>query len=416
MIKETTVIVGAGHAAGQAVASLRQGGYSGRIVLVGDEPHVPYQRPPLSKKFLAGELDLHRLYFRPEKFYPDHDIDLRLSTRAEKIDRAGQNLLLSDGTNIHYDNLLLTTGSKVRKMDVPGSDLDGIRYLRSIDDVLSIRQKFSPGARLVIVGAGYIGLEVAAVSVSQGINVTVLEMENRVMKRAVGPAISDFFAALHRRAGVDLRFGYRVESFEGSKSVSTVVCQENERFEADLVIVGVGIRPRVELAERAGLACDDGIVVDESCVTEDQHILAAGDCTSHPNAVLGRRARLESVHSALEQAKIAAAKICGKPPPEIHAPWFWSDQYDVKLQIVGLAEGYDQTILRGDPESESFAVFYLANGRLLAVDAVNRPREFMIAKKLVAQGICFRPDDLGDTNKDFKQLAQQALAAAGEKN
>ena len=416
MIKETSVIVGAGHAAGQAVASLRQGGYSGRIVLVGDEPHVPYQRPPLSKKFLAGELDLHRLYFRPEKFYPDHDIDLRLSTRADKIDRAGQNLLLSDGTSIHYDTLLLTTGSKVRKMDVPGSDLDGIRYLRSIEDVLSIRQKFSPGARLVIVGAGYIGLEVAAVSVSQGINVTVLEMENRVMKRAVGPATSDFFAARHRRAGVDLRFGHRVESFEGSNSVSTVVCQENECFEADLVIVGVGIQPSVELAECAGLACDNGIVVDASCVTEDQHILAAGDCTNHPNAVLGRRARLESVHSALEQAKIAAATICGKPPPEIHAPWFWSDQYDVKLQIVGMAEGYDQAVLRGDPESESFAVFYLANGRLLAVDAVNRPREFMIAKKLVAQGICFRPDDLGDENKDFKQLAQQALAAAGEKN
>ncbi len=414
-MKETTVIVGAGHAAGQAVASLRQGGCTGRIILVGDEPHVPYQRPPLSKKFLAGELDMHRLYFRPEQFYPDHDIDLRLSTRAEKIDRIEQNLLLNDGTSIHYDYLLLTTGSQVRKMDVPGSDLEGIGYLRRIEDALCIRQQFSPGAHLVIVGAGYIGLEVAAVSVSQGINVTVLEMEDRAMKRAVGPAISDFFAALHRRAGVDLRFGYRVESFEGSGSISAVVCQETERFEADLVIIGIGIQPCVELAERAGLACDDGIVVDESCVTEDRRILAAGDCTNHPNAVLGRRARLESVHSALEQAKIAAATICGKSPPDMQAPWFWSDQYDAKLQIVGLAEGYDQIILRGDPESASFAAFYLANGRLLAVDAVNRPREFMIAKKLVAQGSCFDPDDLGDESKDFKQLAQQALAAAAEK-
>ena len=415
-MKETTVIAGAGHAAGQAAVSLRQGGCTGNIVLVGDEPNVPYQRPPLSKKFLAGELEMHRLYFRPEHFYSDHDIDLRLSTRAENIDRTEQNLLLDDGTSVHYDCLLLTTGSQVRKMDVPGNDLAGISYLRNIKDVLNIRQYFRPGARLVIVGAGYIGLEVAAVSVSQDINVTVLEMEERAMQRAVGPAVSDFFAALHRRAGVDLRFGYRVESFEGRRSISAVVCQGGERFEADVVIVGIGIHPRMELAERAGLACDNGIVVDESCVTEDPHILAAGDCTSHPNAVLGRRARLESVHSALEQAKIAAATICGKSPPVVQAPWFWSDQYDVKLQIVGLAEGYDQVILRGDPESKSFAAFYLANGRLLAIDAVNRPREFMIAKKLIAQGACFDPEDLGDQSKDFKQVAQQALDAAAEKN
>lgn len=411
-MKETTVIAGAGHAAGQAAASLRQGGYAGNIILVGDEPHVPYQRPPLSKKFLAGELEMHRLYFRPQHFYADHDIDLRLSTRAKNIDRNEQNLLLDDGTSIHYDSLLLTTGSQVRKMDVPGGDLDGISYLRTIKDVLRIRQGFRPGARVVIVGAGYIGLEVAAVSVSQDINVTVLEMEDRAMQRAVGPATSDFFAALHRRAGVDLRFGYRVESFSGRKSISAVVCQEGERFEADLVIVGIGIEPRTELAERTGLACDNGIVVDESCVTEDPHILAAGDCTNHPNAVLGRRARLESVHSAVEQAKIAAATICGKPPPVVQPPWFWSDQYDVKLQIVGLAEGYDQVILRGDPESQSFAAFYLANGRLLAVDAVNRPREFTIGKKLIAQGVSFDPEDLGDQNKDFKQVAQRALDAA----
>jgi 3-phenylpropionate/trans-cinnamate dioxygenase ferredoxin reductase subunit len=331
---------------------------------------------------------------------------------VDAIDRQQRQVRLRGGEGLAYDFLLLTTGSEVRKMTVPGSDLAGINYLRTIDDVKRIQPQLKPGTRLVVVGAGYIGLEVAAVAVSLGVDVTVLEMEDRAMKRVVGPQVSQFFEDTHRKAGVDLRCGYLVESFDGDESVSSVRCSGGETFDADVVLIGIGILPRTDLANAAGLACDNGIVVDEQCCSEDPRIFAAGDCTNHPNAVLARRVRLESVHNALEQAKIAAAAICGEPSPEAQTPWFWSDQFDVNLQIVGLSQGYDDIVLRGDPALKSFAAFYLLDGRLLAVDAINRPREFMLAKKLVARGARFDRDELADEGTDFKTLAQRSLDAA----
>jgi 3-phenylpropionate/trans-cinnamate dioxygenase ferredoxin reductase subunit len=411
-MSETIVIVGAGHAAGQAAASLRQKKFAGRIVIIGDEPYVPYQRPPLSKKFLAGELDEKRLQFKPENFYPDHDIEMRLSTRVTAIDPHEKFVRLDDDSTLHYDKLLLTTGSRVRKLPIPGSDLAGIHYLRSIEDVLAIQKDFREGAKLVIVGAGYIGLEVAAVAVKRGIDVTVLETEDRAMNRVVAPEISTFFQKLHKEAGVKIEFGRMVQEFRGTDSVTEVLCADGHVVPADSCIVGIGILPNIDLAEAAGLECDNGIVVDEFARTSAADIYAAGDCTRHPNALLGISLRLESVHNALEQAKTAATTMCGELQPYSQIPWFWSDQYDVKLQIVGLSNDYDQLVIRGDQDAHSFAAFYLKKGKILAIDAINRPREFMLGKKLVAAHAHFDPAELADESVDFKSLATAALEAA----
>jgi 3-phenylpropionate/trans-cinnamate dioxygenase ferredoxin reductase subunit len=413
-MSETIVIVGAGHAAGQAAASLRQKKFAGRIVMIGDEPYVPYQRPPLSKKFLAGELEEKRLYFKPENFYPDHDIEMRLSTRVATIDRDNKLVQLEDGSTLNYDKLLLTTGSRVRKLKIPGSDLPGIHYLRNIQDVLEIQNDFRVGARLVIVGAGYIGLEVAAIAVKRGIDVTVLETEDRAMNRVVAPEISAFFQKLHKEAGVNIEFGRMVQEFRGNGKVEEVVCADGHVVPADSCIVGIGILPNTELAQAAGLECENGIVVDEYARTSAPDIFAAGDCTYHPNALLGKRLRLESVHNALEQAKTAAATMCGELQPYTQIPWFWSDQYDVKLQIVGLSNGYDQIIIRGDQDAHSFAAFYLKGGQVLAIDAINSPREFMLGKKLIAAHARFDPAVLADESVDFKSLATAALEAASQ--
>jgi 3-phenylpropionate/trans-cinnamate dioxygenase ferredoxin reductase subunit len=408
---ETIVIAGAGHAAGQTVVSLRQLGFDGPIVVVGEEAYPPYQRPPLSKKFLAGELELPRLFLRPERFYAEHGVELRRSTRVEAIDRAGRQVRLDSGEILNYGRLVLATGSRVRRLQVPGQDLRGIHYLRTVDDVRGIQSGFRAGARLIVIGAGYIGMEVAAVAVKAGLRVTVLEVADRVMARVVAPPVSEFYAQEHRKAGVDLRLGVSPPvRFEGNEAVSAVACEDGGVLPADLAVVGIGVVPATELAEAAGLACDNGIIVDDHCRTDDPRILAIGDCTNHPNALLGRRLRLESVHNAQEQAKTAAAVICGKPEPYAQIPWFWSDQYDLKLQIVGLAGEQDCSILRGDPANRAFAIFHLLAGRLIAVEAINSPREFMLSKKLIAGGAHFDPATLADPTIDFKALAAAALA------
>ncbi len=408
---EPLVIVGAGQAAGQATASLRQKGYSEHIIMIGDENYFPYQRPPLSKKFLAGEIEAERLYVKPERFYAGHDVDMRLDTSVESIDPAQKAVHLADGASLNYSKLLLATGSRVRKLPIPGAELSGIYYLRNIDDVLSIQPNLVAGKRLVIVGAGYIGLEVAAVAAHHGLDVTVLETEERVMNRVVAPEISDFFESVHRKAGVKIEFGRMVQEFRGDSAVSEVVCADGHSYPADFCIVGIGILPNEEIASAAGLECNNGIVVDEYCQTSDPDILAIGDCTRHPNALIGTELRLESVHNAIEQGKTAAATICEQPAAYNQIPWFWSDQYDLKLQIVGINTGYDRVILRGDPESHSFAGFYLEGDKLLAVDAINSPREFMLAKKLIKAGAKIAPDDLANMDKDFKSLATAALDA-----
>ncbi len=404
---EAVVIVGAGQAAGQTVTSLRQEGFAGRIVLIGDEAYVPYQRPPLSKKFLSGELGLERVYIKPEAYFADQGVALKLGRRATAIDRSAKTLTLEDGEVVPYGRLVLATGSRVRRLPVPGEDLSGVHYLRGIDDVIAIREYFATGSRLVIVGGGYIGLEVAAVAVKAGVAVTVLEMEQRVLARVTAPELSDFFEGVHRAAGVDIRTGMRVSGFEGADGALTAVqCTDGSRIPSDFAIVGIGIMPNVELASEAGLACDNGIIVDEHGQTEDPDIFAVGDCTNHPNDLVGRRIRLESVQNAIDQAKAAAAAICGRFTPYTQVPWFWSDQYDLKLQIAGLSEGYDQMVLRGDPASKAFAAFYLRDGTVIAVDAVNAVPEFMIGKKLIAAGARVAPERLGDLSISMKDLGR----------
>ena len=407
---DTIVIAGAGHAAGQTAVSLRQEGFEGRIVMVGEESYLPYQRPPLSKKFLAGELDIDRLLLRHAAYYAEHGIEVVLNTRVESIDRKKRTVALSDAGSLSYDRLVLATGSRVRRIAIPGADLPGVHYLRSIDDVLGIRAKFAPGTRLGIVGAGYIGLEVAAVAVSHGLEVTVVEVADRVMNRVVAPVVSEFFARIHQEAGVTILCNRDPNSsLIGDGRVESLRAPDGSELPVDLVVVGVGILPATDIAAAAGLECDDGILVDEFCNTSDPQILAVGDCTNHPNSLLCRRLRLESVHNAQEQAKTAAATICGNLKPYAQIPWFWSDQYDIKLQIVGISGAHDSIVVRGDPADRSFAVFYLEGTRLIAVDAINSAREFMLSKKLIAAGAHLDPEILADIKIPFKDLATAAL-------
>jgi 3-phenylpropionate/trans-cinnamate dioxygenase ferredoxin reductase subunit len=384
--------------------SLRQKKFGGNIVLVGDEPYLPYQRPPLSKKFLAGELPAERLYVKPESFYVDSGIETRLDTRIESIDRDDGRVSTSIGDSIAWDTLVLATGSRVRRLSIPGHDLAGIRYLRTIDDVRAIRAGLESVRSVAIVGAGYIGLEVAAVCRQLGLEVTVIEQEDRVMKRVVSGEVSDFFEREHRGRGVELRLSTAVESFTGDSRVTGVKTARGEIIPTDLVIVGIGIVANTELAANAGLAIDNGIVVDDHCRTSDPRIYAIGDCTSHPNAIYGRSLRLESVHNALEQARTAAANICGEDVAYSDVPWFWSDQYDLKLQIAGVSDSYDETVIRGDTHARSFSCVYLLDGRVIAVDAINAPRDFVQAKALIAGGTRPSPDRLADSTVMLKNL------------
>jgi 3-phenylpropionate/trans-cinnamate dioxygenase ferredoxin reductase subunit len=374
-------------------------------VLVGEEPWLPYQRPPLSKKFLAGELPAERLYVKPADFYDAPGIDVRLETRITAVDRERQRVTTSTGDHIDYDALVIATGSSARRLTVPGSDKAGLHYLRNIDDVSRIRSDFESAQRLVIIGAGYIGLEVAAVTRQLGHDVTVLEAEDRVMSRVVSPEVSAFFQSEHAARGVRLMLSTALESFEGDARIAAVRTADGHSVPADLVIAGIGIVPNTELAASAGLEVDNGIVVDAGCRTADRNIFAVGDCTSHPNGIYGRRVRLESVHNALEQAKTAAANICGENLEYVQVPWFWSDQYDIKLQIAGLSEGYDEVVVRGDPATRSFSCLYLRDGVLIACDAVNAPRDFVQSKALIAAKERIAPEHLADTGTQLKDLA-----------
>jgi 3-phenylpropionate/trans-cinnamate dioxygenase ferredoxin reductase subunit len=404
-MSKRVVIAGAGHAAGQVIASLRQHKFEGQIVLVGEERYLPYQRPPLSKKFLAGEMPAERLYYKPSSFYEDADVETHLETRIESVDREAKSIVTTAGDRIPYDKLVLALGSRVRRLPVEGANLDNVHYLRNIADVESIRGGFEAGKRLVVIGAGYIGLEVAAVANQAGLDVTVIEMADRVMSRVVSPEVSDFYQIEHTVKGVRFRLSSGVAGLEGKKRVKAVVTSDGEEIPADLVVIGVGILPNTELATAAGLEVENGIVVDDHCMTSDPDIFAVGDCTLHPNAIYERRLRLESVHNALEQAKTAAANICGQDTAYCQVPWFWSDQYDLKLQIAGLSQGYDDVVIRGNPAERSFSCLYLKEGRLIAVDAINAPRDFVQSKQLIADRVRVATDRLADTDVMLKELA-----------
>lgn len=412
---EKVIIIGAGHAAAQLAPSLRKQGWKGEILIIGEEVYIPYQRPPLSKEFMAGEKTEDEILIRPQFAYEQHDINFRLNEKVEKLNPEESTLTLSNGEKLSYDQLALCTGARARKIPIPGSELEGVFYLRTLDDVKAIKQQLDTGANAVIVGGGYIGLETAAALNKMGVNVTVLEMQDRVLARVTAPEVSEFYQCVHVEEGVDIQVNMVVSRIEGEGYVTGVSCKSGEYFDADLVIIGVGVVPNVELAEEAGLTVDNGIVVDEFAQTSVSNIFAAGDCTNHPNALLSgllpnqsnNRLRLESVPNAMEQAKTVAASICGQSLPYASYPWFWSDQYDLKLQIAGLSQGFDQVLIRGDHKhSRSFVAWYLKEGRLLAADCINRPKEFLVAKQLLSRGITVDPIKLIDESIDPKTFLQ----------
>lgn len=402
------VIAGAGHAAGQVITSLRQKKFGGQVTLIGEEPYLPYQRPPLSKKFLAGDMAPERLFVKPPSFYEDPSIDVMLGRAVTGIDRQQKEVSTDQGETISYDTLILALGSRVRRLPVAGADLPGVHYLRGIADVEAIRESLKADTSLVVVGAGYIGLEVAAVARTLGANVTVVEMADRVMSRVVSPEISDFYQIEHTNHGVKLKLSTTVTAILGKKRVKAVETGNGDSIPADLVIIGVGIVPNTELASDAGLPVDDGIVVDDHCRTSDPDIYAVGDCTRHPNDIYGRQLRLESVQNALEQAKVAADNICGKDTSYCEVPWFWSDQYDLKLQIAGLSTDYDDVVIRGNPAGRSFSCLYLGNGRLIAVDAVNSPRDFLQSKALIGSRAIVPIEKLADPDTALKDLVPRS--------
>ncbi|MBL8271514.1 NAD(P)/FAD-dependent oxidoreductase [Steroidobacter sp.] len=412
-------VVGGGHAGGEIAFALRQQGYTGPLTIIAEEGHLPYQRPPLSKAYLKGECEASSLYLRQQAAYEKANIDVLLSRRVERIDRAAKQLVLDDGRELKYSKLALATGGRARRMTIEAAAraerANNFHYLRSIDDVIAIRSRFESGKRLVVIGGGYVGLEVAASAITRDVNVTVLEALPRVLARVTAPQMSEFYERVHRNAGVDLRTNIEVTGLdfnEAGDAVTAVHCTGGVVIPADVVVVGIGLLPNTEVAQAAGLDVDNGIVVNEYAVTSDPDIVAAGDCTNHPSTFCGRRIRLESVPNAVEQARVAAASLAGKPKAYDSVPWFWSDQYDLKLQMTGLSQGYDQFVLRGSPDNKSFAAFYLKAGKLIACDAVNRAQEFMVAKRLVAACQAFDPAVLADESVPLKTLAPPVQAAA----
>lgn len=401
---ETYIIVGGGQAGGQAASVLRSKGFEGRLILIGEEDYVPYERPPLSKALLAGEIEVEKTYVKKPEFYDDKDIELRLGERVVDIDRSARTVNLETGETLGYNKLLIATGSRVRTLNAPGAELEGIHYLRNIADVDGIRAALAPGARVAIVGAGYIGLEVAAVARKLGHEVTVVEALDRVMARVVAPEVSAFYDQVHRDAGVDLRLNTGLTAFEGNGKFERLRLTDGSAVEGDLAVVGIGILPNVELAEEAGLKVDNGIVVDDCGRTEDPDIFAAGDCTNHPNAILGCNIRLESVQNAMSQAKAAALAMMGESEPYAEVPWFWSDQYDLKLQIAGLWATDDQVVMRGDPASHKFSVVYLRDGAMAAINCINNMRDFLPAKKLIAGKQQIDPARVADPDVSLKEF------------
>jgi len=401
---ENLVIIGAGQSAIQCITSLKKEGYTGSITMIGEEEHLPYQRPPLSKGFLEDSINKERLYFKKLDFFTENKIQLKLGTTANKVDLENNLVFLSDETNLGFDKLVFATGSRVRKLDFPGNDLSSIHYLRGLDDAESIKNDLERSKEVVIIGAGYIGLEVAAIAAKKNVTVSVIEMAERVMNRTVDPLISDYYLKLHQNNGVKFIFNNSLKEIKGSKKVESVLCSDGSEIKADMVIIGAGIIPNVELAENAGVICDNGILVDEFGQTNHKNIYACGDCTSHPNKLLNRQLRLESVHNAMEQSKTVAFSVLAKPLEYNQVPWFWSDQYDHKLQIVGLSGEHDNVVMRGNTKDRKFMLFYTKDNQLIAVDAVNNPKEFLICRKLVANKVKIKSEMISDIDTNLNDL------------
>jgi 3-phenylpropionate/trans-cinnamate dioxygenase ferredoxin reductase component len=406
--QEVLIVVGAGQAGAELAVQARQSGWVGRILLAGEEPVLPYHRPPLSKAYLSGAAAPETLPVKAQAAYDNAGVELVLGQRVLAIDRLAHRVHFEHGRTEHYTRLALATGGRPRPLPLAAATADradNFHYLRTLADVDRIHARFVPGARLVIVGAGYVGLEVAAVAVKLGLHVTVLESAPRVLSRVTAPPVSEFYETVHREAGVHLRTGVQLERFtlDASRTrVTGVQCVDGHVFECDLVVAGIGLLPNTELAVACGLAVEDGILVDRAMRTSDPDVLAAGDCTRFESALYGRSVRLESVPNALEQARAAAAALNGKPVPAESVPWFWSDQYDLKLKMTGLSQGYDRLVLRGSIDARSFCAFYLKGRRVLAVDTVNRVPDFMLAKRLVGERIEVDADAIADEKTPLK--------------
>ncbi|HEY3772169.1 MAG TPA: FAD-dependent oxidoreductase [Solirubrobacteraceae bacterium] len=397
------VIVGAGHAGGSVAAFLRQMRFAGQIDLIGEETVGPYHRPPLSKKFSLDEAEQP---LKPAEHYAEQAIGLRTSTCVRALDLARRMVICEDGTELDYDALVLATGSINRRLTVSGAELKGVHQLRTIDDARALKAATTPGRRMVIVGGGYIGLEVAAAAGREGIAVTVLEREAGILPRVGSPALSDFLARRHGRMGTEIHTGAQVAALEdgGTGAVGAVVLADGRRVPCDCVLIGIGAVANDALARGADLACEGGIVVDEHGATSAEHVWAAGDVTRRPVAGYDGRHRLESIPSAVEQSRQVAAAIAGGPPPKAEVPWFWSDQFDLKLQICGLLGEEDAVTVRGDPEEGRFALFHTAGRRLVAVEAVNSARDFMAGKTLIRDGTHLDLDRLGDAAFSLKEV------------
>ncbi|MEO0937660.1 MAG: FAD/NAD(P)-binding oxidoreductase [Pseudomonadota bacterium] len=394
------VVIGAGQAGASCVARLRSAGFEGQVTLIGAEPVPPYQRPPLSKAYLLGDMTLERLFLRPESFYAEQEIDLRLGAAVTAIDAAAQTVTVGEDT-LSYTDLVLATGSAPRRLSAAiGGGLDGVFTVRDLADVDTMAPRFTEGARVLIVGGGYIGLEAAAVAAKRGLNVTLVEMAERILQRVAAPETSAFFRALHTGQGVDIREGVGLERLTGEGAVSGAVLSDGTELDVDFVIVGVGIVPETQIAEAAGVALDNGIATDAQGRTNMPHIWAAGDCASFPYR--GHQIRLESVPHAIDQAEIVADNICGAGKEYVAKPWFWSDQYDVKLQIAGLNTGYDRVIVRDGGAAKSF--WYYRGDELLAVDAANDPRGYMVGKRLIDAGKSPDPNAIADPSVELKSL------------
>lgn len=403
------IIIGAGQAGGETAQRLRQGGFEGEITLIGEEPAAPYQRPPLSKAYLKGDLDIDRLMLRPASVYAEERIALLTKTRAVWIDRANRKVRVEGGRELPYDALVLATGAKPRKLPLVGADLDGVYLFRTAADVDRVRERFVSGAKLIVIGAGYIGLEVAAVARQCGLDVTVVETAVRPLARVTSPEVAGFFLDEHTRQGVRFVLGGQPALIKGSDRVTGVALTDGAELPADLVIAGIGVTPDIAIAEQCGLTVSNGIATDRQCRTSDPNIFAIGDCAARPMVHYdGRMARLESVHNAVEGAKIVAAVLTeGKEHTE-EAPWFWSDQYDLKLQIAGLFQGYDRIAFRGVMADRAFAAFYYKGDKLIAVDAVNRPAEYLGAKMLIQTNRTLPPSVIEDMSRPMKELVASA--------
>jgi len=401
------VVVGAGHGGFQLAASLRQHGYDGRVMLIGDEPHLPYQRPPLSKDYLDGKIGLDLLLMRPETFFTEHRIDLLMGETVTAIDRAAKTVVVASGSRIEYDHLVLATGARNRIPPLPGIELDGVCYLRNLAETEDLKQRLAAANHCVVIGAGFIGLEFAAIARAKGKPAHIVELVDRVMARVVCPDTSAFFGDAHRKSGVEFSFGARVERLGGAGGkVSHVVLQDGRNLPADLVVVSIGVVPNEELAAAAGLAVENGVAIDENLVTADPNISAIGDCAAYPSRhSLKNPVRLEAVQNATDHARCVADRLMGKPALYAALPWFWSEQGPLRLQIAGLTTGYQQVVLRGDYEKGEYSAFCYAGDKLLGIESINKPADHAFARRLLAAGRNVTPAEAADMSFDLRAAA-----------